>query len=222
MNLSAADPSASAHAADGRLVEELVRQVANLHRLGYPQIAGLSGDDFDRIVMPLEARLAELPASLVESPIPFVVVLERTLVPAVQAMPLVEQSGRVGFVDMTPTQPGDFDPIAGVSLPRTAAYLVADVDTGAETRNVTPDDALPLITANGRSPLTIEEGIAVLTQHPGVLRSSNAFSLLGSRRGDKRVPALWTSRGAPRLGWCWAGNPHTWLGSASCLARIGA
>ncbi|MGQ0669203.1 MAG: DUF5701 family protein [Actinomycetota bacterium] len=26
----------------------------------------------------------------------------------------------------------------------------------------------------------------------------------------------------PRLGWCWAGNPHTWLGSASCGAGVGA
>jgi Family of unknown function (DUF5701) len=86
---------------------------------------------------------------------------------------------------------------------------------------VTPDDALPRIAAAGRSPLTIEEGIAVLTHHPGILRSRNAFSLPGSRRGDKRVPALWTSKGRPRLGWCWAGNPHTWLGSASCGSRLG-
>jgi hypothetical protein len=23
-----------------------------------------------------------------------------------------------------------------------------------------------------------------------------------------------TSQGAPKLGWCWYGNPHTWLGPA--------
>ncbi|MFE9203891.1 DUF5701 family protein [Micromonospora sp. NPDC007230] len=23
------------------------------------------------------------------------------------------------------------------------------------------------------------------------------------------------SQGAPKLGWCWYGNPHTWLGSAT-------
>jgi hypothetical protein len=39
--------------------------------------------------------------------------------------------------------------------------------------------------------------------------------------GDRRVPALWISGGAPKLGWCWAGNPHTWLGSASCATRLG-
>jgi NhaA family Na+:H+ antiporter len=45
------------------------------------------------------------------------------------------------------------------------------------------------------------------------------LSLLGSRAGDRRVPALWLRRGHPKLGWCWAGNPHTWLGSASCGGR---
>jgi hypothetical protein len=202
------------------LAVEFDRQVATMQRLAYPQIAGLSSDAFAQVVAPLRARLAELPAASADSEIPFVVVLDRSRVPADRSMPLVEQDGRQGVVDMNPTHPDAFAPIEDVDVPDSAAYLVADVDTGAETLNVTPDDALPLITASGRSPLTIEEGIAVLTHHPGVLRSRNAFSLLGSRRGDKRVPALWTSKGRPRLGWCWAGNPHTWLGSASCAARL--
>ena len=70
-------------------------------------------------------------------------------------------------------------------------------------------------------PLTIDEGIAILTHHPDFLQKNNCFSLLASRCGDQRVPAMWISGGAPRLGWCWAGNPHTWLGSASCRSRIG-
>jgi hypothetical protein len=64
-------------------------------------------------------------------------------------------------------------------------------------------------------------GLSVLVSASGVLRSRNAFSLLGSRTGDKRVPALWTSDRRPRLGWCYEGAPHTWLGSASCAGRIG-
>jgi hypothetical protein len=62
----------------------------------------------------------------------------------------------------------------------------------------------------------------VLTHHPDFLSKNNCFSLLASRRADRRVPALWISAGAPRLGWCWAGNRHTWLGSASCGARLGS
>lgn len=206
---------------EARLALEFDRQLAGMQRLGYSQIAGMSNDGFARLFVPLRARLAELPAAIVGSAIPFVLVLDRALIPPERSMPLVEQDGRQGVVDMNPTQPGAFTPIETVEVPAGAAYLAADIDTGRETLNVTPDDALPLITAKGRSPLTIEEGIAVLTHHPGLLRSLNAFSLLGSRRGDKRVPALWTSKGNPRLGWCWAGSPHNWLGSASCASRLG-
>ncbi|WFF07707.1 DUF5701 family protein [Micromonospora sp. WMMD1076] len=36
------------------------------------------------------------------------------------------------------------------------------------------------------------------------------------------MPALWISQGAPKLGWCWFGNPHTWLGSATANpVRVG-
>jgi len=46
---------------------------------------------------------------------------------------------------------------------------------------------------------------------------------------DSRTPAIWISngtgrdgaanRGAPKVGWCWAGNRHTWLGFASAADR---
>ena len=36
----------------------------------------------------------------------------------------------------------------------------------------------------------------------------------------RRVPTFWVSKGAPRLGWCWAGNPHSWLGAASAAGRL--
>ncbi|HEV8685983.1 MAG TPA: DUF5701 family protein [Gaiellaceae bacterium] len=205
-----------------QLAREFDRQLANMVRLGYPQIAGMSKDAFAKLFVPLTGHLAELPPAIVDSKIPFVLVPDRGLIPPEQSMPLVEQDGRYGVVDMNPTEPSAFTPIEQLEVPEGPAYLAADIDTGKETLNVTPDDALPFITASRRSPLTIEEGIAVLTHHPGVLRSMNAFSLLGSRRGDRRVPALWTSKGSPRLGWCWAGNPHTWLGSASCALRLGA
>lgn len=154
---------------------EFDRQAANMQRLGYPRIAGISDEAFARLFVPLRARLAELPAGIVEAGIPFVLVLDRGLVPPDKSMPLVEQGGRRGVVDMNPTQPRAFEPIETVEVPDGPAYLATDIDTGEETLNVTPDDALPLIAAKGRSPLTIEEGIAVLTHNPGVLRSLNAF-----------------------------------------------
>ena len=125
-----------------------------------------------------------------------------------------------GFVGMDPTTPADYAPIPELDVPDAPAYVLRDVDLGAEFFDVTPDDALQLISGRGRSPLTILEGVAVLACFPNILAEQNAFSLLGSRRGDRRVPALWLSGGRPRLGWCWAGAPHSWLGSASCAERV--
>jgi Family of unknown function (DUF5701) len=196
------------------LVEELDRQATRLVELGLPEAANH--------VLPLKERLADLPAASAATDIPFVLVLHPRLASPEASMALVEDRGRAGVVEMFPTEPAAFHSIDEVDVPDATAYLAYGIDTGRETLNVTPDDALPLILQEGRSPLTIQEGIAVLIQRPGVLRSENAFSLLASRSGDKRVPALWLSKGQPRLGWCWAGNPHTWLGSASCAGRLAA
>jgi hypothetical protein len=198
---------------------EFERQVANLVARGYPELAGLDENAFLQHVAPLAD---ELPEHGDDGRIPFVVVVRSELVPAEQAMPLVELKGKRGFVSMDPTQPAEYSATEDVDVPAGLAYLVTGVDTGGDTLNVTPDDALETIRRRGRSPLTIDEGIAVLTHYPDVLQTRNAFSILGSRKGDRRVPALWISAGKPRLGWCWAGNPHTWLGSASCGSRIGA
>jgi Family of unknown function (DUF5701) len=143
------------------------------------------------------------------------------LAPWDRAIGLVSAGGKTGFTDMPAADLERFAPIAGLEVPGGSAYLITGVDTGRATLNVTPDDALGTIMSAGRSPLTIDEGMALITTIPDVLSSRNAFSMLGSRAGDRRVPAMWTSRGRPRLGWCWAGNPHSWLGSASCEARLG-
>ncbi|MES1193309.1 MAG: DUF5701 family protein, partial [Solirubrobacterales bacterium] len=100
-------------------------------------------------------------------------------------------------------------------------HLVTDLDLGFGTRNVPPTEALATISAEQRSGLTIEEGVALITHFPEAIATNAGFSLVGSRCGDKRVAALWISKGAPKLGWCWAGNPHTWLGTASCAERVG-
>ncbi|MNS57890.1 hypothetical protein D3C72_907910 [compost metagenome] len=137
------------------------------------------------------------------------------------ALPLTALKGKAGFIDFKPGGLETFGAIPEVSVPDAPVYLLVDVDTGTETLNVTPAEALDTLRAQGRSPLTIEEGVALVTQRPDKLRKNRCFSLLASRSPDKRVPALWISQGRPKLGWCWERNPHTWLGSASCAHRVG-
>jgi hypothetical protein len=129
--------------------------------------------------------------------------------------------GRRGFTTMAADDLARFRPTPDLDLPESPVYLLVDPDTGADTLDVRPEDALPGIHASGRTPLTLEEGLAVVTQHPEWLAERNCFEMLGSRAGDRRVTGLWLSRKAPRLGWCWVGNPHTWLGMATAAGRLG-
>jgi hypothetical protein len=152
--------------------------------------------------------------------VPFVIVVKSQWVDAARSMPLVVARGRQGFTEFDAEELSRFRPIEGVELPEGPVYLAVDIDAGASSLNISPDEAAPAIEKAGRSFVTIDEGVALLTHYPDMLQTMNAFSLYGSRCGDRRVPAMWTSRGAPRLGWCWAGAPHTWMGTASLAARL--
>jgi hypothetical protein len=191
---------------------ELNRQADVLVARGYPALAGLPDDGFRSLARRLEALL---PAA------PFVLVVSGALVPPMHLIQHVVLDGKPGFTTMPDDDIARFVPTADLSIPDAPVYLAADVDTGQQTLGVRPDDALAMIHAAGRTPLTLNEGLAVAVQHPEWLRERNCFEMLGSRAGDKRVTGLWLSNGAPRLGWCWGGNPHTWLGMASAARRIG-
>ena len=150
-----------------------------------------------------------------------VLVLARDVVPVADAAGRVERRGRpVVLGQLDPEELDAYAPIAAVRLPDGPAYLAVDVDLGVASRDVRPEDALRAILAAGRSPLTLDEGIALVLQQPEAIARNWGFSMAGSRRGDQRVPAFWISEGRPKLGWCWDRNPHTWLGTASCARRV--
>ena len=123
-----------------------------------------------------------------------------------------------------------------VELPAGPAYLVTDLDRGDDLLDWRPSEALPELASRGRSPLTLQEGLSWLIQVPEVLEDNRCFMTIGSRRPkprgawDARTPAIWISRGtgrdgaehrhAPKVGWCWWNNKHTWLGFASCQTRV--
>ena len=190
-----------------------VTQVDRLVELGWPELAGLDDAAFrDRV-----APLAPIAAT---TRVPYVLVLGRRLVDPHAAIARTVMGERAGFTSMEAAELLEFVPTEHVHVPDADAYLLLDVDPEPATLNLPPQDALPQILAAGRSPLTVEEGVAVIAQHPQLLREANCFSLAGSRCGDRRVPALWISARRPRLGWCWQGAPHTWLGTASCAGRV--
>jgi hypothetical protein len=196
-------------------------QADRLIDLGVHEIAGLSSSE-------LRAAAADVrPGALL------VVHPERA--PASALAPLLELDGKPGFVVTDMTDVDQFVPVDEAKLPDPPVYAVADLDRGDEMANWSPDEALPAITAAGRTPLTLGEGIHWLLQQPDVLDRNHCFMTIGSRKPkangalDARTPALWISNGtgrdgrerrnAPKVGWCWAGNRHTWLGFASAADR---
>ena len=203
---------------------ELDMQIDRLVGLGYPALAGLDEAAFRAVVAPLRGYAATLPTGdLPDGRAAFVLVVTRDLVRPEDTVPLLRLAGgaRPGRVDRNHAE-GDlatYHPLPELALPRAPAYLLVDVDRGDEFCGVRPEAALPVIRERGRTPLTIDEGIAVVTHAPALLESNKCFMLSGSRRQDRRVPALWISERAPKLGWCWDGNPHTWLGVASAGDR---
>jgi hypothetical protein len=163
-------------------------------------------------------------------------VLPPDVVPASALVPFVRRQDRPAFVVVDMTDLDEFAPVADAAPPPGPAYLVCRPDRGDGYRNVTPDEALPRIRAAGRTPLTLAEGLTWLLQCPGVLERNACTMTVGSRLRradgslDARTPALWISNGtgrdgrerrnAPKVGWCWAGNRHTWLGIASASGRV--
>lgn len=209
------------------LLHEFDHQVGILFQKHVPHAAGLFQAGFLRHLEPLKNKLSEIPDSIIDletGRLPFVIVLKSELIPTEKQMELVEKDGKAGITKLDPREPADFTPIESVTIPESPVYLLVDIDRGKETLNVRPSDALPQIQAQNRSPLTIDEGVAIVLLYPEFLKKNNCFSLLASRNpNDKRVPAIWINgQKHPNLGWCWDGNPHTWLGSASCLVRLGA
>lgn len=210
-----------------RIAEEFDRQLGVLLAKGYPALCSLGENQFVDLVQPLrdvvQQAAGELDLTVAPSRVPFVLVVSDLLISAEPLVPLMTLAGgsQPGVVDRNHGDLGldPYRPIAEVRLPEAAIYVLFDVERGEEFCNVRPEDALPVVLDRGRTPLTIHEGIALVTHYPEVLEKNRCFMLSGSRKGDRRVPALWISQKAPKLGWCWDGNPHTWLGTASAGQR---
>lgn len=160
-------------------------------------------------------------------------VIHPTVLPASHLAPLIQHSGKPGFVVTDMRDIDEFEPV--VVLPDSPVYLVEDVDRGDGYANRSPNEADRDLAAVGRTPLTLTEGLTWLLQQPAALQRNHCFMTIGSRKRkpggalDTRTPAIWISNGtgrdgidnrnAPKVGWCWAGNRHTWLGFGSSSGR---
>lgn len=199
-------------------------QGEELIRLGVTDLAGMTPGAFRAEVAKIQTPGEQ----------PLLVVGEQ-LVPAAQLAPLLRRAGKPGFVVQDMIDLADFRPLPELEVPTAGLYAITAVERGDELRNYSPAEALPELLGRGRRPLSINEGISWLLQEPEQLAPGACFMTIASRkparngRGlDARTPAIWISGGtgrdgqdnrdAPKIGWCWHNNRHTWLGFASCAA----
>ncbi len=192
---------------------------------GLPALAGLPEPDFRRLFGPLREPASALSqtADAAAGRLPYVAVIADSLIDPALRVPALRlaDSDREGILDRNHGEEGltPYRARPGLPVPASPVYLLADVERGDEFRDVAPREALAAIESRARTPLTIAEGLSIVATHPQMLVKNHCFMLGGSTRGDKRVPALWISGKAPKLGWCFQGVPHSWLGVASAQAR---
>ncbi len=193
---------------------EFDRQVHALVATGLPAMLGLAEECFRACCEPLRDALPAEPGG---DRVPFVVVVPD--VPALDVLATVQTADGGGSSTMGPDELARSRPLPELGVPP-VPYLLLDVDTGPDTRDLPPREAAPRLAAAGRTPLTIAEGLALLVSDPGVLRSRGCYALLGCRADDARVPVLSVSGRRPLLGWSDGTAPQAWLGTASCAGRV--
>lgn len=197
-----------------RTSDSVRRQLERIIALGYPQIAGMSAEAFRALAVPL---LGALDSVDVDEEILLVPTSELVSPDSLIARTSIGRNA--GFSTMPPRDIESF--AATDTLPEGPFYVVIDPHTGSAYKNREPDVARKLIDADGKEPLTLEEGLALATQHPDWLVSHQGFALTGSRSADGRVPGIWMSQHSPRLGSMWPTSKHTWIGNAYCTERRG-
>ncbi|MEE8738616.1 MAG: DUF5701 family protein [Bifidobacterium sp.] len=192
------------------------KQLDRIVALGYPDVADMSASAFRALAVPLIQSLEN-----VDLGPNILLVPTRELVSPESLISRTSINRMAGFTTMPPRDIVSFLPQDDFEPPEGPFYLVVDPHTGTAYVNREPDVARKLIDSDERLPLTLEEGLAIATQHPDWLMEKNGFNLLGSRSADGRVPSVWMSQNAPRLGAVWPNSRHTWLGNAYCGGRRG-
>ncbi len=140
----------------------------------------LSSDHFKTKVLPLRKLVKDLDCSKRgRSKIPFLIVLPNSF------FPIPRQLFRLKIYDAdcgVDLRSKDLIPLLDGAIPK-FPYLIFDVDTGISTQGKPINECSEIIRKDGRSCLTLEEGIALLTHFPLLLRNGNRLVCAGHALG---------------------------------------
>jgi len=154
------------------LVELFDRQVNRIREKKFHIPTGLSESDFvDRHIMPLKKLLGKniIASKIEEGHIPILIVLPHAVVPlSYQLERIRENLNDIQLEHII--KPEWFENAKGVLTPD-KPYLLLDVEAGYVMKNTTPKKCVKTFQGEGRSALTVDEGIALIAHFPEVLQS---------------------------------------------------
>ena len=221
-------PDTSPHTTTLPPLPPLATQAEHLIALGVHELAGIPADDMRAFAEDAHGDDGD------DSDGNALLAVHPDRAPASALAPLLRRDDKPGFVVVDMPDVDDFAPDT-VELPDAPLYVVTGLDRGDHMANWSPEEALPALTKENRTPLLLTEGVHWVLQQPAALERNRCFMTIGSRLRkangtlDARTPAIWISNGtgrdgrerrnAPKVGWCWWGNRHTWLGFASATGR---
>jgi hypothetical protein len=155
-------------------------QLSRIIERKFHVIANLSRSDFiNHYLTPLKELIVEYHAEIVfqEKRIPFLIVVPHNIVPLsyqLDSIRAIINEKKLEYI----IKPEWFENAKGVSTPETP-YLLLDVETGSAMKNITPKKCVETFNRQKRFPLTIDEGLAIITHFQEVLES-HWVSLPGS------------------------------------------
>ena len=154
------------------LTELFTEQVNKIREKKFHVPAGLSEPDFiDRLIMPLKELLVgcNTDVKLPKNHLPIVIVVPNSLVNLSWQFESIKKNindPQSKYI----IKPEWFEHAKGVSTPD-KPYLLWDVQTGDAMVNKRPKKSVEIFHQKGRFPLTIDEGLALVSHFPGVLAS---------------------------------------------------
>jgi hypothetical protein len=154
------------------LTELFTEQVNRIRERKFHVAAGLSERDFiDRLIMPLKELLVgcNTDLKLPENRLPILIVIPSMIVNLSYQLESIREN--IGDTQLKYIiKPEWFERAKGVSTPD-KPYLLWDVETGEAMLNTAPKKCVEIFHQKGRLPLTIDEGLALVTHFPEVLTS---------------------------------------------------
>ncbi len=166
------------------------RQVSRMIDRGYPKMMALSETGFRDILDPLREIIGDYQGG----DTPFLIVIPPNIASISDQLSLIEYEGS-GVTQFLKDE--DLINREGILTP-SEPYIVTKVEAGDQLLGVSADSAFEGLADNGRFPLTISEGAALLIQYPHVLDFMNT-SFAGTTHRSGHAIDMYVYAGAVKL-----------------------